>query len=204
MQVLVEEVSAEFALRAFLPKIAPGVDHEILSFRGKSDLLKKLPQRLAGYAAWPGATHVRIVVLIDRDREDCIQLRQQLDETAVQAGFAVAGPRRTVLNRIAIEELEAWFLGDIDALKCAYPRFPASTAAKKAFRDPDAIDGTWEALETLLQRHGYHKSGLPKTSAAAEIAEYMDVEKNGSRSFRVFRDGVRRLIEIEGSHAEAE
>lgn len=195
LEILVEELSAEAALRILMPKVLPGVSYEIRVFRGKADLVKKLPQRLAGYAAWPGRAS-RIVVLIDRDDEDCVSLRRHLDDVAARAGFAVTGPARTVVNRIAVEELEAWFFGDIDAVIAAFPRVPTGSANKNGFRDPDAIrGGTWEALERLLQAHGYHRGGLAKVAAAQAIAAHMNIENNRSRSFQVFRDGVRLLAE---------
>jgi hypothetical protein len=89
----------------------------------------------------------------------------------------------------------AWFFGDIPALRRAYPRLPASVGEKVRFRDPDAVaGGTWESLERLLQSKKYFPGGLRKSSAAEQIASQMDVENNRSRSFQVFRDGLRRLV----------
>ncbi|OLT22681.1 hypothetical protein BJF78_33375 [Pseudonocardia sp. CNS-139] len=199
VEILVEEFSAELALRLLLPRIVPGVPFEIRRFQGKQDLLKKLPARLAGYATWPGVDVARIVVLVDRDDEDCRALRDRLDSEAAKAGFKPTGPERTVVNRIAVEELEAWFFGDVDAIVAAYPRVPVSTGSKAVFRDPDQIQGgTAEAFERLLQRHGYHKAGLAKASAAQDVATYMNVERNASASFQAFRDGVRRLAGMGG------
>jgi Domain of unknown function (DUF4276) len=197
VEVLVEELSAERALTILLPRIIPDVPFRIRGFQGKDDLLKKLPQRLRGYAAWPGADASRIVVLVDQENDDCAMLRRKLDTIAADAGFRSSGTGRNVLNRLAIEELEAWFIGDMTALNGAYPRVPASSGAKKAFRNPDSVRGTWEALERLLKSHGYHKGGLPKTIAASTIANHMNVEKNESRSFQMFRDGLRRFVETE-------
>lgn len=197
LEILVEELSAELALRSLLPKILPGVAFEIRVFRGKPDLLKKLPQRLAGYAAWPGTAEARLIVLVDRDDDDCTDLRRQLDAIAVRAGFSPHGPERRVVNRVAIEELEAWFFGDIEAVVAAFPRIPLNTAAKSAFRDPDAIrGGTAEAFERLLQQYGYHKGGLAKVDAAQAVSTHMDVENNRSRSFQVFRDGIRMFVDV--------
>ncbi len=92
-----------------------------------------------------------------------------------------------------VEELEAWYFGDIEALRTAYPRLPASLGAKATFRNPDAIaGGTWEALDRELKRAGY-REGLAKFAAAQAIAPHLDPERNRSRSFQVFRDGVRRM-----------
>jgi hypothetical protein len=114
---------------------------------------------------------------------------------------ATGGVTFQVLNRIVVEELEAWFLGDAEALNRAYPKVPTSVANQARYRDPDAIKGgTWEALEAVLVKHGYHRSGLRKMQAATEIAQHMNVESNRSKSFQVFRDGVRCLVNG-GRHA---
>lgn len=195
LEIHVEESSAEWALTALMPTIAPGVPYVVRPHQGKHALLKRLPQRLLGYAKYPGPEHVRVVVLVDRDDDDCHDLRRRLDEMAEAAGLRATGAGRSVLNRIAIEELEAWFFGDPAAISAAYPKVPATLANRRGFRDPDAIQGgTWEALERLLQAHGYFKAGLPKTTAALEIADHMDPERNESRSFQVFRDGLRDFL----------
>jgi len=94
-----------------------------------------------------------------------------------------------------VEELEAWFFGDVSALIAAYPGVPATLAHRARFRDPDAISGgTWESLERVLQRAGHHTGGLEKLRAAREIAKHMDPERNRSRSFCGFRDRLRELV----------
>jgi len=45
-----------------------------------------------------------------------------------------------------------------------------------------------------VQSKKYFPGGLRKSSAAEQIASQMDVENNRSRSFQVFRDGLRRLV----------
>jgi len=99
-----------------------------------------------------------------------------------------------VLNRIAIEELEAWFFGDVEAVCTAYPGVPATLANRAPYRDPDAVaGGTWEALGRVLKQAGHHGSGLRKGEAARAIAEHMDPARNRSRSFGHFRDGLLRV-----------
>ncbi|MEQ9372745.1 MAG: hypothetical protein RIG63_27555 [Coleofasciculus chthonoplastes F3-SA18-01] len=78
LEVLVEEYSAKVALDNLLPKILPSdVEFELHSFQGKSDLLKKLPQRLKGYRSWL-PDDWRIVVLCDRDNDDYQDLKKAL------------------------------------------------------------------------------------------------------------------------------
>lgn len=199
LEVLVEERSAEQALRVLLPRIVPNADFEVRVFQGKTDLLKKLPDRLKGYATWIARADTCLVVLVDRDHDDCLMLKADMEQMAAAAGLptvaASTGRRAEVINRIAVEELEAWFFGDVPALCAAYARIPVSLGRQAKYRDPDAIaGGTWESLERVLQARGYHLGGLAKVAAATEIAQHMNVDLNRSRSFQVFRDGVRRLV----------
>jgi hypothetical protein len=188
LEILVEEPSAEVALNALVPKIVPGATFKVHPHQGKKHLLDRLPAKLAGYARWlPEDWH--IVVLVDEDREDCAALKKKI--IADGRAARLPGP---LLCRIAVEELEAWFLGDVPALVKAYAGVPANLGARKKYRDPDAITGgTWEALERVLQEAGHFKAGLAKIAAARTIAPHMNVEANTSRSFLVFRDGLRRL-----------
>lgn len=90
LEVLVEEGSMRQALDHLLPKIVPGTPYEIRVFNGKPDLLKKLPDRLRGYASLPALAQTAIVVVVDRDRDDCVELKAKLDLIATDAGLAEA------------------------------------------------------------------------------------------------------------------
>jgi len=199
IDILVEEPSAEAALYHVVPKIlGEGVPFRIVAFQGKPDLLKKLPDRLRGYAAWRGGP--KVLVLVDRDDDDCVKLKSHLEGIALQAGLitktrAVPGQAFQLVNRIVIEELEAWFFGDLDALRAAYPKVPAALNQRQGFRDPDSIPGgTAEALERVLQKAGHIRGRLNKVLVAQEISKHMDPERNQSRSFQVFRDALRELL----------
>jgi Domain of unknown function (DUF4276) len=142
IEFLLEEYSAKVALDILLPKILPtDWTWDLRYFRGKTELLKKLPPLLKSYATWIPSNHY-LVVLVDRDREDCHQLKADLEKIAASAGLitktsANAESSFQVLNRIAIEELEAWFFGDVDAICSAYPGVSKSLAQQNRFRNPD-------------------------------------------------------------------
>lgn len=193
IEVLVEEPSCEAALERLLPKlVGPSVTWAIHAHQGKPDLLGKLEGRLRGYAAWMPDDY-RIVVLVDRDSEDCHELKRRLEEAAERAGLSGAAPVR-LKNRIAIEELEAWFLGDVEALRAVFPKVPASLGRQEAFRDPDAVrGGTAERLEQVLQQAGYMQGGLQKIRLAREVSAHMDPDRNRSRSFAVFCRAIREF-----------
>ena len=95
-----------------------------------------------------------------------------------------------------VEELEAWFFGDIEAINKAYPKVSTNIATQAKYRVPDAIKGgTWEALEKLLQDKGYHLGGLQKVKAARDISPHMEPSRNTSKSFQVFYNGLLQMIQ---------
>ncbi|MBL8920782.1 MAG: DUF4276 family protein [Myxococcaceae bacterium] len=191
VEVLVEEPSMAAALTVILPGLLGSTTWAVHEHTSKQDLLKKLPNRLRGYSRWLPATS-RIVVIVDRDDDSCADLKEELEQIALTAGLKTkSSPGRdgyTVVNRIAVEELEAWFFGDWSAVCTAYPRVDPHVPAQRGFRDPDGIlGGTWEAFERVLQRAGYFSTGLRKVEAARAVAEHMKPARNVSPSFRALR-----------------
>lgn len=187
--LLVEEPSMEAFLSGLLPRVLPqGRTFEIHAFQGKDDLLRKLDARLRGYVSWLPLDW-RIVVVVDRDNDECRALKIRLDRIARGCGLRTdrARPDWQLVNRIAIEELEAWYFGDWAAVRAAYPRVPASIPEQRGYRDSDGIvGGTWEAFERILQRYSYFKAGLPKVEVARAIAAHITPRANQSPSFHAF------------------
>lgn len=185
----------EAFLNVLLPRLLPeDRTFAIGVFQGKHALLRELERRLRALASWLPEDH-RIVVMVDRDNDDCQELKRRLEDNAGRAGLLTrsrATDRRwQLVNRIAIEELEAWYFGDWEAVRAAYPRVPATTPNKAAYRDPDAAaGGTWEAFERILKRHGYFRTGLRKVEAARAIAPHIDPARNSSQSFGLFASAI--------------
>jgi hypothetical protein len=199
IEFLVEDFSTQEALYNILPKILePNISFKIHSFQGKTDLISKMPSRLKGYKNWIPADY-KIIILVDRDDEDCLSLKQKLEQIALSVGLITKSSANSnqsfqVLTRLAIEELEAWFFGDISAIVQAYPKVSRHIVSQAKYRDPDAIKGgTWEALEKILQKAGYHKGGLAKVKAAKEISLHMNPKENTSKSFQVFYAGLLNI-----------
>ena len=214
-EVLVEDQSGKNALEQILPKILganygshswrlrsyKGLGRLPEDLRGKPDprkriLLERLPRILQGYGrSLPDSATV--VVVVDLDNRDCKEFKQELLDV-----LAACYPRPRTLFRIAIEESEAWLLGDRTAIKAAYPKASESTLNRYV---QDSICNTWELLadaihpggSARLKREGYPVTGEAKGEWARNIAPRIDVEKNRSKSFQVFRDGIRQLAGIE-------
>ncbi len=200
LEFLVEELSAEMALHNLLPKLITGEHtYKIITFQGKQDLLKKLKMELRAYKNWI-TQDFKIVVLVDRDNQDCHELKKYLESCANGAGLITKSEAEgemtfTVMNRIAIEELESWYFGDPEAVSAAYPRVSANFHKKAQFRVPDQIEGgTCEAFERLLKSKGYYKHGIRKTELARNISVYMEPLRNRSTSFQIFWQGITDIV----------
>ncbi len=193
----------EAALRLLLPKVLGDLSFEIYPHQCKDELLLRLPQRLNGYGrrrksdAW-FRDNCRIVVVIDRDDDDCAKLKRRMEKIAKDAGLATRSSPKdgayVVVNRLAIEELEAWYFGDWMAVREAYPRVSATIPSQAKYRDPDKIaGGTWEAFERVLRKAGYYSGGLRKVEAARAVAAHMQPPRNASPSFCTFRDVLQEM-----------
>lgn len=210
LEILVEDQSGRQLVEHLLPKILGAYrsphSWQLHHFRGVGRipknleaepdprhrmLLDSLPKFLRGYSQMTEPPQV--VVVVDVDDRDC---RAFLAELQALASTTAAELR--VLFRIAVEETEAWILGDPDALLEVYPK------AKKGVLDryvQDSVCGTWEVLADALHPGGaaaVKKTGWPlpgqlKSTWAESIGPRMNPERNTSPSFRKFRDGLRRV-----------
>lgn len=211
IEVLVEDSSGEKLLAQLLPQILgeQGAPHtwRLKAYKGvgripkgltaKADpvkriLLDQLPRLLQGYGKTPGIDAV--VVVLDTDRRDCKAFLQELNSLAESCN-----PAPQTLFRLAIEEMEAWYLGDRAALLKAFPR------AKRDVLDryvQDSACGTWELLADAVHAGGaaaIKKAGWPlpgqlKHEWAEKIGPHMSLHENTSPSLGKFRDGLSRLI----------
>ena len=194
-EILVEERSMEAFLAELLPRLlGDQISFAIHAHQGKADLINKLNGRLRGYANWVPAT-ARIFVVVDLDDDDCKALKHQMEQAATTAGLSTRSSSDNtcwrVVNRLAIEELEAWFFGEWTGVRKAYPRVPENVPRRAAYREPDQIHGgTWEALERVLKKAGYFSGGLRKLEAARAIGQYLDPALSISPSFITFRDAL--------------
>jgi len=178
---LTEEQSMEALLEVLLPKLLPAeVSCIIIPHQGKQDLVKSIPIKLRGWNI-----PAKFVILHDQDSNDCYQLKSELVSLCNQAGK----PESTV--RIVCHELEAWFLGDLNAVGRAYndPRI-AGLQTRSKYRDPDKIINAKEELRKIAP---YHQV----ISGSRMIGKYMSLQKddNLSQSFRLFINSIRNLVE---------
>lgn len=179
---LLEEPSMKYLLDQLLPRILPEtVAFQTIPHSGKRDLERSIPRKIRG---WNEPGNVRFVVLHDQDSQDCIQLKKQI--------LALCkGSHRMVLVRIACQEMESWYFGDIPALAKAYqnPNL-LKLSRKKKYRVPDQIPFPKEDLYKLIPEH-------QQIAGAKRIAPHMNLQENTSESFQQFVRGIRRFAGLE-------
>jgi hypothetical protein len=136
-----------------------------------------------------------VIVVCDLDDHCLKNFRQEL----IQVLSACETPPETRFC-IAIEEGEAWLLGDLPAIKRAYPKAKISILEKYT---NDSICGTWELFADAvytggakaLRARGWQSVGAEKSKWAENITPYMQVENNQSPSFLYFRAKLLELAE---------
>lgn len=198
LHFLVEGTSEVKFLDGLLPRLIPRHQFEIYLHQGKGRLpddprkppdprrrgvLDLLPATLRAWGKSLSSETDRVVLLVDLDNDDCGVLLEGLSNMLV-----AIEPVPSCLFRIAIEEVEAWYLGDWTALKRAFPKAKKSLWMKY---EQDAICGTWESLQTVIRAPVERK-----TSWAEKMGTELDVKSGGanrSPSFRKFCSGVREL-----------
>ena len=199
IEFLVEEISAKAALDQLLPRLLPGHSCRVRVFEGWQDLLGQLKAVLQGYHRRifrEGQTQLRVVVLLDGDGI-CERRKAALEAKAAEASLltkTTAGPGQVfhVLNRIAVQELEAWWLGDREAIISAYPGVKPAHF-KGIGRDTDAPLKPNDTLWEVLKKGRYFLTGKRKTQWATDISQHLDPARNTSPSFHYFCEGLAAL-----------
>lgn len=175
---LVEELSMVDLLDQLLPRLFPDLPFRCVPHEGKSDLERSLVRKLRSWRT-PG---VRFVVIRDQNGGDCHAVKAALIDLCQR------GERPDSLVRVACRELEAWYVGDVDALATTFPSAAKrirTRMAKRRFRSPDNVVQPAKALAELIP-------GFQKRSAARKMGALLS-RRNNSRSYQVFLEGIDRL-----------
>lgn len=211
IQFLVEDISGERLINAIMKKYqieSPtiGIEYTIRSYKGiggipkgnnvrtnKSEkLLNDLPKRLRAFnVSLKSKEDASLFIVLDNDARDPDEFEGQLKVLSRRADIDIDH-----VFCIAIEEMEAWLLGDRSAIQTAYPRLADRIASKHATYRQDSICGTWEVLAEILTKNGLrefnkqnstpYEVGKRKIEWAENIGNYIDIRKNQSPSFLKF------------------
>jgi len=208
VELLIEDISAKKAMDILIPKLIDnampvrshhykGIGRIPKGLMPKTDatkrqLLDQLPRLLQGLGKVPDCKAV--IVICDLDDRD-----KQLFLAELHAVLASCHPKPNAVFCLAIEEFEAWYLGDLAAVRKAYPRAKSSVLSRYK---SDSICGTWEVLadaiyaggSKALIKKGWQTVGEQKSIWAETISPHMHVEENVSPSFNAMRDQLCALV----------
>ncbi len=196
---LVEDMSGERFLETIIPKFDAIESHEIHSYKGigrlpakgsgtaitkQHGLLGNLSKLLQGFGKSYRGTVACAIVVCDSDSKTRTDFLAELNAFLQ----TLSNPIRTHFA-VATEEMEAWFLGDQNAIRAAYPK--ARLNELRTYTQ-DSICGTWELLARVLghkpEKMDWKDAGKLKFEWAEQITPHMDVQNNSSNSFNEFRE----------------
>jgi hypothetical protein len=142
----------------------------VIPHQGRSDLRSSFPRKMA---AWRHPADVRFLVLHDNDGADCRQRKTGL------LALAPADRRADCRVRIVMQELESWYLADLDALEEAgvIDARGRRALARPRYADSDAVPDPKSVIRRHVTRFG-------QISLAEAVAPHLRPERNRSTSFQ--------------------
>jgi len=201
LHFLVEGQSEKSFLQIWLPRFLPAHhSYKIIPHRGKGKipgdpskipepkrqgLLDQLPAKLRAYGKELNPETDRIIVLVDLDHEDCLNLKMRMLDL-----LNYCNPAPVVLFRIAIEETEAFYLGDRPGIRAAFPN------AKLSLLDTyiqDSICNTWELFMAVIRETSDDKVRWAKIMGNQLTTKWLGAAANNSNSFQQFCKGILQL-----------
>lgn len=167
--------------------------------RKTGKLLNDLPMYLRAFdkviqAMGEGA----IFIVLDNDKRDKAEFLNQLKSVSVDNEIV-----SDHVFCIAVKEIEAWLLGDIQAIGKAYPSVKKSVQKRYI---QDGICDTWEVLADMVYpgglvrlrkkaAGGYQEIGKTKAEWADKIGSALNLDRNRSPSFNYFLSELRKRVE---------
>ncbi len=218
-QFLIEDHSTEILVRRVMEKVCRIYSDKLISYDCKSftgiggfvkkgnpleqktgKLLNDLSIYLKGFdkklQSMPQSV---IFIVLDNDKRQKDVFNKNLEEIATNCMLLTDH-----VFCIAVKEMEAWLLGDTNAINQAYPGWK-----KSAIRpyEQDGICETWEVLANAVYPGGlaalkkkaagtYGEIGKMKAEWADKIGQYLSLEENVSPSFQFFVKELRKRAEI--------
>ena len=161
-------------------------------------LLTDLPQYLRAFDNSLRGIEACVIVVLDNDTRDTRLFENELEMQAQRTMISIDH-----VFCVAVEEMEAWLLGDEKALFLAYPL--ARDSKYKEYVQ-DSICGTWEILADVVFKGGlkkfkkecptYREVGRYKAEWAEQIGAHLDLNNNKSPSFQFFISALRARVEV--------
>jgi len=176
--VFTEEASGKIVAEALAAKMGLASRTMCLEHQGRAELESSFPRKIA---AWRGPKPPRFIVMRDNDGADCRERKAHLLTLAPKAAA------ERVKVRLVLQELESWYLGDLDAVARAElidERKLARAKAMAKYREPEAIRDAKAEFKREIAFGGQRE-------LARKIAPHLSLTSNRCKSFFAFIDALR-------------
>lgn len=183
VHILVEGSSELIFFNGWLKKLKSTQNFRVHPHQGKGSLpanvtkansklrglLDLLPFTLDAFAQTLDPRSDGVLILVDADDDDPVELAGD-----ILSMVGRCAPLLRVEISVATEEMEAFYLGDLKAIKRAYPEADMDIARGYT---PDSICGTWEKFGEVI-----NDGGGNKVAWAEKMGVYVTTNAAQSRS----------------------
>ena len=214
-QFLIEDQSGAALIEILMQRISltnAAITYNCKPFKGLGGFTKKntIKETKSGKLLNDLATYLRgfnkslqcipavIIVVLDNDTHNTEEFLVELNRVAQLNMITVDH-----VFCIAVEEVEAWLLGDEVAVLAAYP---SAKIQQLHTYVQDSICGTWEVLADVVYPGGvsklkkecptYIEIGKCKSEWAKKIGSHMDITHNNSPSFNHFITEITKRLSV--------
>lgn len=161
-------------------------------------LLNDLPMYMRGFSkVLQTMPNSALFIVLDNDKRDTQQFRKELEDIAITNMILC-----DYVFCVAIKEMEAWLLGDTEAIREAYPN--AKMQCIKKYKQ-DGICDTWEILADMVYPKGlsklkkkagdaYTEIGKAKCEWANRIGKCLHLYENDSPSYQYFITELEKRV----------
>ncbi len=166
--------------------------------RKTGKLLNDLPLYMKAFSkVLQSMENATLVIVLDNDKRDTEQFKRELEQVAL-ANLVLCD----YTFCIAVKEMEAWLLGDVEAIKAAYPN--ARIQFIKRY-EQDGICDTWQALAEIVYPKGlsnlrkkadgnYKEIAKAKCEWADKIGQCLNLHENASPSYQYFIGEIEKRL----------
>jgi hypothetical protein len=182
--IIAEDESDVDSVKVLMHRISENHAIDVKKFVGKG--CGRIKRKCRSWASTLKAKGCRCLILIhDLDRNDLVQLRQRIEDAVSPS------PIQPYLICIPVEEMEAWWLSDPQAIKLALNL--RKTPNVKGH--PEDIASPKERISALVRHYSDKTKVYMNTEHNAKIAVYLDLGKaKRCHSFVPFFDFVTKHI----------
>jgi hypothetical protein len=180
--IMVEEPSIEEVTKVIVRRLGIENQVKIIPHDGKNDLEKSFPRKIVN---WQNPQRTRFVICRDNDGSDCALLKEKLRNLLPQI------TQHEFKLRLVMNELEAWYLGDLEALRKAgliSQGFVDQNRNKKKFRSPENLLNAKQEFKRLVKTGG-------QITLARTIAPHLELQNERCNSFKHFVAAIRWAVE---------